>query len=175
MVVTACHDAHKPGFGFQGHGPAIGREREAGADEFQTRGFSFGRGLANHDDFRIGKAHRRNGRGAELPVFAGNDLGNHLALGHSAMGKHRFTGQVANRPDVAHAGVAAVVHANRRAVHAQRQGFKVVAPGARATADRNQHLIGFQGLALAHGITHRKRFGAGLEAFHAVGQVQGDT
>ena len=175
VIVTPRHHPHEAAFGLQGHGSPIGRKREAGAQAIQPCSLSLGRGLADHDDFRVGETHGRDRRRAEFTLLASNDLGHHFPLRHGAMGQHRLAGQVANRPDVAHAGLAAVVDTDRRAVHGQGEGFQIETLRARATADRHQHLIGFQRLAFPHAIAHRQGAGAGLEPFDAVFQVQRDA
>ena len=175
MIVSTSHDPYEPGFRLQSHGTTISCKRKAGAQAVQASGLGFGWGFADDDYFRVGKAHRSNGCGAELALFACNDFGDHFPLCHRPVREHRFAGQIANRPDIAHAGLAAVINGNCRPVHGQRQGFKVEALGAWFTADSHQHLIGFKGLALAHAVAHRQGFGTGLKALDAVLQVQSNA
>src|SRR6185437_9284243 len=52
-----------------------------------------------------------------ISPFAGDDLGDHRALRHRAMGEHRLAGHIADRPDVAHRGRAFFVDAHERAAH----------------------------------------------------------
>lgn len=113
MVVAPCHHPHEPGLGFQARGPAVGSESwEVGDDAVQPGGLGFVRGLADHQ-FRVGEAHGGDGGGVELAVFAGDHFRDHLALGHGAVGEHRFAAEVADGPDVAHAGLATVVDFDR--------------------------------------------------------------
>ena len=84
--------------------------------------------------------------GALLP---GDDLGDHLALRHRAMGEHRLAGHVADRPDVAHRGRAVLVDADERAAHRQVEPLEAEAARAGAPADRDENLVGGNGLLLA--------------------------
>ena len=77
-------------------------------------------------------------------MLAADQLSHHLALGHGPVGEHRFATEVADGIHVAHAGLAAAVDLDRRAVHVQVQRFEVPALGVGFATDGHQHLIGFQ-------------------------------
>ena len=94
------------------------------------------------DDLRVGEADRGNGDAVEGALLAGDDLGDHLALRHRAMGEHRLAGHVADRPDVAHRGRALVVDAHERAAHRQIELLQSETAGAGASADGDQDLVG---------------------------------
>ncbi|MNP41911.1 hypothetical protein D3C76_1356420 [compost metagenome] len=60
------------------------------------------------------------------------------------MGEHRLATEVADGVDVAHAGLAAVVDLDRRAVHRKVQRFEVPALGVWLATHGHQYLIGLQ-------------------------------
>ncbi len=102
MIVRARDDAHETLVVLQRHGAAVGAERKMSDSNFAMRRFGGVGRQSDADDLGIGKADRRNCdmiKGALLP---GDDLGDHFALRHRAVGEHRFAGHVADRPDVAH-------------------------------------------------------------------------
>ena len=55
-------------------------------------------------------------RWSQAAAVAGDDLGDHLALGHGAVREHRLAGDVADGVDAAHRGAALVVDADEGAV-----------------------------------------------------------
>ena len=142
MVVGARDDAHEAVVVLQRHGAAIGAERKMADANFAMRGLG-GVGREPHgDDLGIGEADRGNGDMIEGALLAGDDLGDHFALRHRAMGEHRLAGHVADRPDVAHRSGACLVDAHERAAHRQIERLEAEAGRARAPADRDQHLVG---------------------------------
>jgi len=71
------------------------------------------RRMPNHHQLWIGKAHCGNRGGRKAPCVAGNQLGDHFALGHGAVRQHWLTRHIADGPDDA-AHVAAVAENLRR-------------------------------------------------------------
>ncbi len=131
----------KPSSSCLRHRPAVGAEREeAGQDLAMRRPRRFGR-QAHRDDLRVGEADRRDRAMVEGALFPGDDLGDHFALRHRAMGEHRLAGHIADRPDVAHRGRASVVDADERPRHGQVEPFEPEAFGARPAPDRDQDLV----------------------------------
>ncbi|MNH14851.1 hypothetical protein D3C79_744520 [compost metagenome] len=90
------------------------------------------------------------------------------------MGEHRFSADIADGPDVEHAGLALVVDGNRRTVHLQRQAFQVEALGARLAPDRDQYLVSAQLQQFTLRITYLQRLLVGIETFDAVLEVELD-
>ena len=154
MIVTPRHHPHEAGFGLQRHGPAIGGEREARHNAIQASSLGLVRGLADHHQFRVGKAHRRNCRWVEFAGLAADQFGNHFALDHGPVRQHRLATEVANGVHVAHAGLAAAVDLDRRAVHVQVQRFEVPALGVGFAPHGDQHLVGVQRQGVAIGCTY---------------------
>ena len=87
----------------------------------------------------------------ERALLAGDDLRDHLALRHRAVGEHRLAREVADRPDVAHRGRAAVVDQHERAVHGQVEPLESKTSRSRTPADRDENFFGFDARFLAVG------------------------
>ncbi len=69
------------------------------------------------------EAHRGDRHRGELATLAGDQLGDHLALGHGRAREHRLAGEIAYGPDIAHRGAALVVDLHRPAVLCPGPGF----------------------------------------------------
>jgi hypothetical protein len=142
MVVRAGCDAHEALVVLNGHRATVGAEREMADADFAMRGLGRVGRKPHRDNLGVGEADRRNRLVVEGAPRAGNDLGEHLALRHRAVGEHRFTRYVADRPDVAHRGRASLVDAHERAAHRKIERLEPEAVCARAPADRDQDLVG---------------------------------
>ena len=79
----------------------------------------FARQMTGADDFRFGEAHRGNGGGIEAALMAGNDFGNHFALGGGLVFQHGLADQIADGEDALHGGAALVVHLDEAASHVE--------------------------------------------------------
>ncbi|MND91760.1 hypothetical protein D3C80_838960 [compost metagenome] len=91
------------------------------------------------------------------------------------MSKHGFTAEVADGPDIAHAGLALIVDGNGRTVHLQGQAFQVETLSARLAPYGNQYLIRLQLQQRSRRITHLQALSVSLKAFDAVLEVEGDA
>ncbi|MNE88225.1 hypothetical protein D3C80_1855100 [compost metagenome] len=91
------------------------------------------------------------------------------------MSEHRFTAEVANRPDVAHAGLALLVDGYGRTVHLQGQAFQVEAFGTRLASHCDQYLVSLQLQQFTGRVTHLQALIVSIKTFDAVLQVEGDA
>ncbi|MNN46527.1 hypothetical protein D3C81_1609100 [compost metagenome] len=89
------------------------------------------------------------------------------------MRQHRFTGHVADGPDIAHAGLAALVDSDGGAVHLQLERFQVETLRTRAATYSHQHPVGFQAQLLALAVTGQQA--TVVVTFDAMAQVHGNT
>ena len=137
--------------------PGLGRLRRRAADD---------------DQLGVGETHGGNRGRHEMPALAGDDLGHHFALRHRAVGQHRLTGQVADRPDIAHRRAALVVDAHGAAVHVEHQGLHSPALGARPPPDGDQDLIGRQCGLFALRVADAHRVPARVQSLHGAAQMQ---
>jgi hypothetical protein len=141
VVVGPRDDAHEARLGAERHRSAIGVERKhADADVMPRRSSGLGPN-ADRDQLGIGEADRGDRRVVEGPATSGNDLGHHLALRHGAVRQHRLAGQVADRPDIAHRGGAALVNADERSIHVEVELIEAEALRAGAAAHRHQNAV----------------------------------
>ncbi len=71
---------------------------------------------------------------------AGDDLRDHLALGHGAMGEHWLAGDVADRVDATHGCAAALIDTDEAAGAIEIEFFETPSLGARLAPDGDEHL-----------------------------------
>ncbi len=172
VVVAAGDDAHETVARFQRHRAAIGGKRKQRTDAVEPGLRRLRRRPADDDHLGIGEAHGGDCGGHEVPSRAGYDLGHHFALRHRAVGEHRLTGQVADRPDAAHRRAALVIDAHGAAIHVEHQRLHPPAIGARPSPDGDQHLIGRQRRLLALRVADAHRIPACVQSLHGAAQMQ---
>uniref|UniRef100_A0A0N4ZZC5 PE-PGRS family protein n=1 Tax=Parastrongyloides trichosuri TaxID=131310 RepID=A0A0N4ZZC5_PARTI len=128
---------------FDGQGAADGGEGEDSLDHVVAALDVVG-AEAGRDDFRLGEADGGDGGRVEHAIMTGDDFGHDFTLRRALVRQHGFAGQVADGPDVLHAGGAAIVDLHERAVHGHAHVLQAPALGPRAAADGDQHLVGIQ-------------------------------
>ena len=129
--------------GLDGQGTADGGQREDGGDDV-VAALDVQRTEAGGDDLGLGETDGGDGHRVEAAVVAGDDLGDHLALGRALVGQHGFAGQVADGPDVAHGGGATIVNLHERPGHGHAHILQTPALGARLAADGDEDLVGLE-------------------------------
>ena len=154
MIILARGDADETTIETRFHRQVTpgGSQREFAGDDLLAFGLGLVRRQANAHDFRLGEANGRDGNRVMDAAMTGNDLGDHLALGRRLVRQQRLADDIANGEDTAHAGAALVVDLDELAIQIETHVFQAPAVQAGLAADRNEDLVGLDGLRLALGV-----------------------